>query len=97
VQQVLRWVRLHRQRTGRWPDAISGQIPAQKLASQDLAFDRQPSALVIVQQDPSLAELLFQDLVFGAKVLDNGLLALIDPASEDGDQQLPGLQGEGHG
>jgi len=67
---------------------------SQDLTAQHLAFDAQALALVIVQQDSPLAELLLQNLFLGAKVLDDRLLAPVDPAGKNHDQQLPGLQGE---
>jgi hypothetical protein len=36
-----------------------------------------------------LAELLLEDLIFGAQVVDDGLLVVVDPASEDSADKLP--------
>ena len=63
----------------------------QHLPAEDLAFDRQTSSLVIIEEDASLSELLFEDLVFRAQVLDSTLLPVIDPAGQNQNQQIPGL------
>ena len=68
----------------------------ESLAAEDLAFDRQSTPLIVVQQDPLLAELLFEHLVLGSQVLDHFLLLAIDPASEDDDIELPRLKNEIH-
>jgi hypothetical protein len=69
---------------------------AQELAAQDFAFDGQAPALVVAEQDPMLAEFLFQDLIFGAEVVDDLLLLAVHPAGEDKQKKLPGLQDEAH-
>jgi hypothetical protein len=65
----------------------------QQPASQDFAFDGQAAALVIVEQDPFLAEFFLEDLVFGAEVFDELLLLVVDPAGENGNQKLPRAAG----
>ena len=55
----------------------------ESLPAKDLAFDRQSTPLVVVKQDPFLAELLFEYLVFCAQILDHFLLLTIDPAGEE--------------
>jgi len=67
------------------------------LPAEDLAFDRQASALVVVEPDPFLAVSFLQDLVLGAQVLDGLLLLPVDQAGEDGEEEVPGLQDEYHG
>jgi hypothetical protein len=52
--------------------------------------------LVVAEQDPTLAEFLFQDPVFGAQVVDDFLLLPVHPAGEDKQKQLPWLQDEAH-
>jgi hypothetical protein len=69
----------------------------EKLAAKDLGFDGQASALIVVQEDASLAELLAEDLVFGAKILDDLLLLAIDPTGKEEKQKVPGLEDEVHG
>jgi hypothetical protein len=59
--------------------------------------NRERVTLIIVEQDPLLAELFLEDLVFRAQVVDDGLLAVVDPAGEDGEKELPGLQDKVHG
>ena len=66
------------------------------LAAEDLSFDRQSAALVIVQQEAFLAQFLSKDLVFGSQVFDEFLLFTVDPASENEKVELPGLEKEFH-
>ena len=68
----------------------------ESLATEDLAFDRQSTPLIIVQQDAFLAELLFEDLVFGSQVFNHFLLLAIDPTSEDDDIKLLRLKYDIH-
>ena len=63
----------------------------QELAAEDLAFDGESASLVVSEQDAAVAELLFQDLVFGAQVVDDLLLLAIDPAGEASKENQPGL------
>ncbi|TWT84700.1 hypothetical protein CA13_61800 [Planctomycetes bacterium CA13] len=62
-------------------------------AANEFSFDCQTTSLVIGKQDPLLAELLFENGIFGAKVL-NDLLWLIDPNGKNDQHQLPRLQNE---
>jgi hypothetical protein len=55
-------------------------------AAQFLGLDRQATALVVVQAQPSSAELFPKNSVFLLEVVDDLLLLLIQPASE-GNQQ----------
>jgi hypothetical protein len=48
------------------------------------------------EQDPFLAELLFEYRVLGSQILNHILLLAIDPAGKDHDEQLPRLQNEFH-
>jgi len=61
------------------------------------ASRRRWSSLVVAEQDAFLAQLFFEHLVFGSQVFDYLLLLLIDPASEDHQQELPRLEDERHG
>ncbi len=63
-------------------------------ATENLAFDCQTTSLIIGQQDPFLAELLFENGVLGAKVLNDFLLLSIDPTGKKDQHQLPRLQNE---
>jgi hypothetical protein len=45
---------------------------------------------------PCLAKLLFENIVFGAQVIDRFLLLPIHPASKQNRNQLPGLQNKLH-
>ena len=66
------------------------------LPPEDLAFDCQTASLVISEQDTFLAELVSEHVILGSKVLDYFLLSMIDPAGQDQEQQMPGLQKELH-
>jgi hypothetical protein len=50
---------------------------------EDLTFDSQPPALVVVEQDSLLSELLFEDSILGQEALDSVLLSAIDPSGKD--------------
>ena len=52
----------------------------QSFSAQDLAFDSQPSSLVVGQQDTLWDQLLFEYLNLRTKVLDHFLLLAIHPA-----------------
>jgi hypothetical protein len=54
------------------------------------------AALERDKQEALLAKLFLKDLVFGAQVVDDGLLAVVDPASKDSADELPGVQDEVH-
>src|ERR1019366_7560432 len=68
----------------------------QCLAAQDLAFDSQAASLIVIEQNPFLADLLAQHLVLRTQILDPFLLLVVDPPSENGQQKLPRLQNESH-
>jgi len=69
----------------------------EKLAAEDFGFDGQTSALIVIEQDAPFAELLPEDLVFGAQVVDDLLLLAIDPTGEDEEQKVSGLEDKVHG
>ena len=54
------------------------------------------STLFVVEQYPLLAELLFEHVVLGPKILDHFLSLAIDPADENDEEELPGLKDEVH-
>jgi len=66
--------------------------PLNHCPPEDLTFDSRPPALVIVEQDSLLSELLFEDSILGQEVLDSVLLPAIDPAGKDQKQQMPWLK-----
>ena len=68
----------------------------QPFAAEDLTLQRESSTLVIVQQDSLLAELFLEHLILGSQILDHFLLLAIDPAGENHQVELPGLEDEGH-
>jgi len=68
-----------------------GDQLVEHLAPEDLTFDGEPPALVVVEQNSLFAEFLFENPVFCQKVIDGLLLPTIDPTGEDQDQQLPWL------
>ena len=59
-------------------------------------FKGQAPALIVVEQAAAFTELFFEDLVFGAQVVDDLLLLTVHPACEDKQKKLPGLQDEAH-
>jgi hypothetical protein len=78
-------------------DGVGGEKRAdlgKEHAVKDFPFDRQAAALVVVQQDPALAEFLPEHLVLGPEVINNLLLLAVDPAGKDEMEQLPGLKDE---
>ena len=79
-------------RVRREQDADLGEL----FASQNLAFDGQSKSLVIGQQDSLLAELLFENGILGAKVLNRFMSLSIDPAGKNDQYQLPRLQNKFH-
>jgi len=50
------------------------RISPSNLRPQAFAFDGQAAALVVVEQDPSRAELFLEHLIFGAEVFDELVL-----------------------
>jgi hypothetical protein len=70
---------------------MTGQL-LELFPPEDLTFDSQPPALVVVEQDSLLSELFFEDSILGQEVLDSVLLRVIDPAGKDQKQQMPWLK-----
>ena len=68
----------------------------QDLPAQDFALHRQAASLVIVEDDPLLAQLLLEHVDFRPLEVDDLLLLLVDPAREDHQQKLPGVENETH-
>jgi len=68
-----------------------GQL-LEHLAPEDLAFDGQAPALVVVKEDSLLPELLSEDPILRYEVLNSVLLSTIDPACQDQEQELPRLK-----
>ena len=66
------------------------------LSADPLAFDCPSMTLPVVSQDSLLAELLFENGILGAKVLNDFLLLSIDPTGKNDQHQLPRLQNEFH-
>ncbi len=64
----------------------------QELETNRLALHGQTPSLVIGQSEPLSSKLLLQDTILLLKVFDDVLLVPIDPASECGEEDLPGLQ-----
>ena len=66
-------------------DGVGGEKSAdlsQELAAKNFTFDGQTAALVVVQQDPVIAEFLSEHLVLGPEVINDLLLLLVDPAGK---------------
>ncbi len=64
----------------------------QSLATQDLSLHSESSALVVIEHDPLLANLLPKNLIFGAEIVNGSLLFAVHEASHDGEQQMPWLK-----
>ena len=73
-----------------------GQL-VEGFAAQRLALEGQASALVIIQENATLAELFSQHLILSQQILDRVLLMSVDPTGQDEKQELPGHQHEVHG
>ena len=69
----------------------AGQL-LEHLPPEDFAFDSQPLALVVAEQDSFLSELLSEDSILCQEILDGVLLTAVDPAGEDQEQQMPWLK-----
>ena len=69
----------------------------QHFASQDLSLGGQPTALIVIEQDPFLAQLFFEHVNFRPLKLDNLLLLAVYPARQNNQQELPRLQDKFHG
>ncbi len=66
-------------------------------ASPDcLAADSKTATLIIGQAELLATELLLEDSVLLAEVLDDRILLAADPASHGGNEDLPGLKDGGH-
>ena len=65
-------------------------------SAQCLAEHGQPPALVVGQSEALSAELLFQDAVLLAEVLDGGILLARDPAGHGRDEDLPSVENRCH-
>jgi len=61
-----------------------------RFAAQSLALDGQYPALVIGQDNPFAAHLLYQRLDLGVLELDDFLLLTVYPAGQDEEEELPG-------
>jgi hypothetical protein len=65
-------------------------------APENLAFDGQSPAPVIVKKDLLLPDLLSADPILRYEVLNSVLLSAIDPARQDQEQELPRLKLRSH-
>jgi hypothetical protein len=68
----------------------------QNLTPQDFRLHGQSSALVIVEQNASFSQLLFEHRDLRPLKLDDLLLLLIDPAGQGRQEKLPGMKNERH-
>jgi hypothetical protein len=73
----------------------SGEF-VQHPAAQLLSLDCQTTALVIVQAQPSIAELFPKHSVFFLEVVDDVFLVLVQPAREGNEQQPKGIKSRTH-
>ena len=68
----------------------------QYLPAQDSPLHGQPATLIIVEQDSFLPELLLQHVDLRPLKVNDLLLLLVDPAGENHQQKLPGMEDETH-
>ena len=68
----------------------------QQLAAQPFGADRESTALVIMEAQPTLPELLPENSVLLWQILDDLLPALIHPASNRHQQELKGSEHSRH-
>lgn len=68
----------------------------ERFPAQGLCLRGQPSALIIVEPEPLASELLFQDPVFLAEILDDALLLIREHPRENHAEQLPRLEDVRH-
>jgi hypothetical protein len=61
------------------------------LRPSTFGFDSQAPALIVVEQDAAFPKLFFEDLIFGAQVVDDLLLLTVDPTRRDEKQKLSRL------
>jgi len=64
--------------------------------SDGLAPDGQSPALNIGQSKPPTTDLFLKDSILLPQILDDRTLLAADPASQRGNEDLPGLQDGGH-
>jgi hypothetical protein len=69
---------------------------AEDPSAELLPLRREPPSLVVGEPEPLSAELLFEDPVLFAQIIDRRLLVFVDPASEDRDEELPWLEDLSH-
>jgi hypothetical protein len=65
-------------------------------SSDGLAPHGQSASLIVGQAESSATELLLEDSVLLAEVLDGRILLAADPASQGGNEDLPRLKYGGH-
>ena len=75
---------------------VSGVTSGQGSPSEGLAPDGQSPALSIGQSKPPTTNLFLKDSILFPQVLDDRILLAADPASQRGNEDLPGLQDGGH-
>ena len=69
----------------------------QDLPAQDFSLHRQPPPLIVVEDDPFLTDLLLEHVDLRPLEVDDLLLLLVDPAGENHEEKLPGVENEAHG
>ena len=65
-------------------------------AADSFAAHGEPSALSVGQTESLATELLLEDSVLLSEIVDDRVLLAGDPASQGGDENLPGLENDGH-
>ncbi len=56
---------------------------------EDLPFNGQSTSLIVVEQNPFLADDLPQNLILGPQIFDRLLLTAVDPSRDSDQQELP--------
>ena len=68
------------------------KIPVQVTTTNGLATYRKPAPLRVGEAESSATQLLLQDAVLFSEILDDCVLMTADPASQGGNEDLPGLE-----
>ncbi|TNF80791.1 MAG: hypothetical protein EP299_02400 [Acidobacteria bacterium] len=68
----------------------------QRSPAESLPLGREPPSLVVSEPESLSTELLLEDSILLAQVLDRRVLMLVDPACEDRDKELPWLEDLSH-
>jgi hypothetical protein len=79
--------------SGNWADRCDF---GEDTTTDSLAPNGEPTSLIIIQPQTSATELLLQNAVLVAEILDDCILLTGNLARHGGDQDLPRLEDRGH-